>query len=244
MEMSKNNNKKLNIEYKIYQFITETPNDFFQWCLENKLYKVSEDKNFNSRMKKYYNGEIIFNGLTTVVAYTNDKPVGIVLCEHQNHYQKAIRLKNEFSSKPTIGVEYDWGFHQLGMVSFFVKNTYRELGIATQLWERLENIRLKDFIKQNPNELSVPLFQAKELAFNIVEKKSKYAYVCELNKENFNYPWKIHNLTNGIFELRSDDPAPIVKLTKKQPFKNYQDEYQVEEFIVKPKESQKTKIKF
>ena len=110
------------------------------------------------------------------------------------------------------------------------------------MWERLENIKLKDFITQNPHELSVPLFQAKELAFNIVEKKSKYAYVCELNKDNFNYPWKIHNLTYGIFEQRSNDPSPIIKLTKKEAFNNYQAQYEIEEFI-NIKEYKKLNIK-
>lgn len=207
-------NKQEEIHFKIYNF-SNIPIDFFNWCLENKLYKETTDKNFISRMKEMYELKLPFNGLTTVVAFIDNKAIGIIHCEHENSFKNAWLLKNVESRRPIVEKSFNWGFYNLGFISIFIKEQYRNQSIATQLWNLIEDIRLsslKDI--QNYDELSVPLFQAKELAFEIIKRKSTYSYVAEAGYYDFfKYNLVIHHLTSIL--LKNKDAKKVLRNREK-----------------------------
>lgn len=205
-------------EYKFENYVfTKSPDIFFRWCLRNRLYKVSRDPKFVSRMKKYYKSEINFTGLSCVVAYHNTKPVGIILCEHQNTFTHAKTYYDPVKWVLKVKDEFTWGFQQIGMVNIFVKSAHRKQGIARLLVRKIEDLRLSQMVNagMNLDSYSVPLFQARQLALDIVLKYSQYSYVSENKPKEFLYPNTIHGLTKGLIELRRGERFPIFPLPAK-----------------------------
>lgn len=204
------------ITYQQY-YIENNQDSFLSWCLKNELYKTGIE--FNSRMKNIYTGERLFDSLSAVIAFHKEIPIGIILCENDESYQEAFLLKDRMKRNSRIERVFDWGFYNLGMLSIYVKNEYRGSGIATQLVKEIEAMRIASILDiKGLNNDSVLIFQAKELAFDIVSKKSNYTYVTELSKNSSNYRFFIDNITHGILEKRMNEPYPLVKLPFKKDF--------------------------
>jgi predicted GNAT family acetyltransferase len=208
-------------EYKFENYhIEENPEQFFRWCLDNNLYKKFRETNFTSRMRLFYKGEIEFNGLSAVVAFYNGKPVGIALCEHQDFFEPGKVFKDICKKNLTVKEEYQWGMQQVGMINLFVKTVHRGKGLAAQLAKKIELLRLSQLSAENFewNPLSVPVFQAKELALDIMEKTSEYSYIVRCKPTDGVYPRIVHELTQGLLEQREGEPYPLFPLPKRKVF--------------------------
>ena len=87
------------IHFKYYNITKEeSPENFFKFCLDKKLYKSDGGVHFSSRMEAVYCGIEKFVGVFAVIAFKKTRPVGIVLCEHRSLdlltyvYQKSDNL--------------------------------------------------------------------------------------------------------------------------------------------------------
>jgi GNAT superfamily N-acetyltransferase len=212
-------------DLKSYVF-NEKPEEFFQWCLDKKLYKNDGGVYFKSRMKNYFLGEIDFTGLTAIVVYKKNRPVAIGLCEHGQHFTQAFTHEQlpKKNSKPKNLVKYDWGMNMLGFISLYVKEAHRNQGIAVTIVQRLEQLRIQNWIhetntnnsherfKHEFHELSIPVFQARELAFKIASKYMQHSYLVELSPKAGNYMNVMHELSQALIEKRSGEPYPIYHL--------------------------------
>lgn len=198
-------------KYNFKKYVIEdNPDDFFKWCLEHKLYKTSQDKKFNSRMKLYFNHEIEFTGLTCIVAFLQHKPVGIILCEHQADFENATIYENTTVARSHFKIkeQFDWGLQHIGMINMYIKKNNRKQGLAKTMFQQLEQLRLSCIAKENFefNPLSVPVFQAKELACIIAEKYAQYAYVSPHKPRDYCYIYDMHDLSNFLVECRDNEP--------------------------------------
>lgn len=199
-----------NYTFKNY-IIESQPQDFFNWCLENTLYKKSKSKYFNSRMKAFYEQQIDFKGLTCVLAFYKKNPVGIILCEHQDYFEHA-RVHEDLSRfRLKVTEEFDWGMQQVGMLSMYIKKSHRKKGLAKNMLIQLEKLRLSQIAKEDFefNPLSVPLFQARELAFDIVLKYSQYSYVTQYFPCEYLYPHNIDNITRSLLNYRANPNSGV-----------------------------------
>lgn len=234
-------------EFKNY-ILEENPEEFFSWCLDNKLYKTSEDKKFNSRMRLYYNGEIEFKGVSCVIAFLNKKPIGIVLCEHHDYFENARRYEDTTVAKSRFKIkeQFDWGLQHIGMLNMYIKKNHRKQGLAKTMFQQLEQLRLSSIAKENFefNPLSVPVFQAKELSHTIAEKYTQYSYVLSHIPQNYCYIYDIHDLSTFLVETRDGEPYPMKNLRARPNFNqqkfsqldiNYFSEFKIENIVSKKK---------
>lgn len=197
--------KNMTLTFKTY-IHKDISAEFFNWCMQNKLYKKNRGTEFLSRMHMMYNNQLSINGLTTIVAFNNEGPIGIIHCENEESFKNAWLLKEPMKFNPMIEKSFSWGFYDMGMISIYVKEEFRGQSIATQLWNRMEYTRLHTLkTVYNHNPLSVPLFQAKELAYDIINKKSQYSYVTQYHPREFiHYGNDINSLTIKIIEGREN----------------------------------------
>jgi GNAT superfamily N-acetyltransferase len=205
-----------NVTYEKFDF-DSFPSEFFNACLNAQLYK-SGGNGFVSHMKEMYEGKLLFERLTSIVAYIEDEPVGVIHCEYAPSFKNAIILKDRDDPRPHIEKRFGWGFHHLGFVNIFVKESYRNQSIATQLWNMLEDQKIEELKRShaNLNPLSVVIFQAQELSYKLIKEKSLYAYVTEHDAESyFDYIKEIDKLTRIIVLERSNEAVDY----KKQPIK-------------------------
>ena len=137
----------INSDIKLKYFNFEpvyTPKDFYHWCLTNRLYKGDGGVEENSRMEMIYNGLEPFVGVSVVVAYKEDKPIGIILCEHRD-----LKLEKSQMENPELS------FCNLGFVNIFVKKSQRKKGLATELVKEMEQLRLNLLKDKFPLEASL-----------------------------------------------------------------------------------------
>lgn len=200
------------IQYKIYTLEKDIPL-FFEWCLENKLYKSSEDDSFRSHMKSCFEGKKAVEQLTAVVAFIDKSPIGMILCQHSDAFTTA-----KLMSVNKVVREYEWGMHHMGMVSIYVKEEYRGNGVATNLFLHLENTRLESLKNISFNPSSVPVFQAKELSEVIIKKKAQYSFASICHHKDTNYPSFMGRITHGLIELRCKEKHPMYPLRKRKIF--------------------------
>lgn len=242
--------------YKFKNYVIESePESFFEWCLENDLYKTTKAKKFNSRMKAFFEQDIKFNGLSCILAFYKNKPVGIALCEHQDYFEHA-RIHEDLSRfRLKVEEEFDWGMQQVGMIGIYVKKSHRKKGLAKHMVIELEKLRLSQIAKEDfkLNPLSVPLLQARELAFDIVFKYSQYSYVTQYCPKEYLYPHNIDNITRSIINYR-ENPNSGIELLRirdnfiQEEFKTYQIMYEttfdketLEQELIQPPKTKKMK---
>jgi Acetyltransferase (GNAT) family len=158
------------------------PKDFYNWCLNNKLYKTDGGIEENSRMEMIYNGLEPFVGISAVVAYKENKPIALILCEHRD-------LKVEKSETENA----DLSFYNLGFVNIFVKKSQRKKGLATQLVQEMENLRLNLLKDKLPQDAST-FFVAQQLAKVVVSEKAKYTYAIGSDIEHRGRQLEIDNI--------------------------------------------------
>jgi GNAT superfamily N-acetyltransferase len=201
-----------------YKKQTINPNDtpFLNWCLENKLYK--EEEGFNSRMKNIYSTQRKFESLDTIIVFQSDKPIGIVLCENHTYESQAFILKNPNNPRSKQKELLDWKILDLGFLSLYVKEEFRNQGIATELIKKIEIQRIKQS-KQFIEKDTVILFEGKEKTYDLANKHLQYSYVTHLEKHNGNYQQDIYYLTRAILEKRSEDESPMYDLPSRKKLK-------------------------
>lgn len=199
------------MNYKTYK-INDKNSSFFQWCLDHQLFK--EESNFNSRMKNIYTGKREFESITSIVAFDGKNPTAIILCENNFGLDKAFCFKN-VNRKSSKKQYFDWDIINVGFISLYVKEEFRNKGIATDLIKKLELHILKE-IKLSLDENTVVLFEAKEKAYKLANKNLEYSYVTECEHHNGNYQKELHYLTQAIIEKRSDDFAPMYDLPNRK----------------------------
>lgn len=186
------------ITYKHYYLKGKSKKEFFEWCLDNKLHKRTT-LDFSSRMQLVFTGFVQTESITAVVAYHNKEVAGILLCENRVAYSKGKIYVDPIKVNPVEQEVKDWGFYNLGMVNIYVKNKFRKQGIAKQMVENIEKLRLNRLANINDNywyENSKPVFEAQELAFEICGKYFANSYVSTGRPEDkFSYRQVIHSLT-------------------------------------------------
>lgn len=201
--------------YKNYT-INQNNDDFFTWCLENKLYKESE--NFNSRMKNIYTGKREFESLDAIVVFENNIPIGIALCENHSLQSQAFVFKNPNNPRSKQKEILNWNIVNLGFLSLYVKEEFRNKGIASKLIKKIEKQRIKNsshLIEDN----DVILFEGKEKTFDLSNKHLQYSYITNLEQHNTNYTKELEYLTRAILEKRSEDNSPIYDLPNRKKLK-------------------------
>lgn len=186
------------ITYKHYYLKGQAKKEFFDWCLENKLHKRTT-LDFSSRMQLVFTGFVETESITAVVAFNNKEVAGILLCENRIAYSKGKMYIDPLKVNPVEQQTMDWGFYNLGVINIYVKNKFRKQGIAKQMVENIEILRLNRLSNINDNnwyESSKPIFEAQELAFEICGKYFKNSYVSTGRPEDkFSYRQVIHSLT-------------------------------------------------
>lgn len=182
----------MNHTYRTVQlnfFKEESPKDFFSWCLENKLYKEDiNDEFFKSRMKEIYLGNKPYHGISTIIAYNEDKPIGICLLEQKLDEKGKIpttrggllHMDNRERKNPWQK-RFDLEFIHIGFLSFYVKEEYRKKGIAKQLLKEMEELQYNRIKVENfPEKILENLDKhyvvvtARELASKIVENSNLF----------------------------------------------------------------------
>lgn len=208
--------------------IEENPEDFFNWCLDNKLYKTTANKKFISRMKTLYEGAIEFKGLSSIIAFYKTNPVGIILCEHQNFIESARIYKEQKANQSETLLskilnsrsinnmqELDWNIQQIGMVNIFIKKSHRKNGLATFMSKEIENLRLYSIAQENfdMGEQTIPVLQAKELSFDILIKNSKYCYITQYKPKDYLYNDFLHLLSKKMKQYReTKETVPLLRV--------------------------------
>lgn len=200
-------NKKYQLRV-IHLLAKDEPNDFFDYCLNNKLYKTEE--NFSSRMKKVYNREKLWQGASAVIAHHDNKPVGTCLLEHrflndEMSVTQAGILKMGSRAKDPWKIKLDWHFINTGFISFYISPEHRKIGLAKTLMNEMENLQHQIIIKEkfNPEVIknmknNCLIVTCKELAKNIV-KSSRLFYGNSCDTHHNNYNCDISSETYKIF---------------------------------------------
>jgi GNAT superfamily N-acetyltransferase len=184
------------MEYKI-KHIKKSDNNFGKWCIENQLFK--EEEGFTSRMKKVYMKEREYESLTVVIAYHKDIPIGIVMCENDESFDNSYLLKDPLRKNSKINESFDWGVYHLGFVSMYVKDEFRNKGIAVDLIKILEKEKLKTLHEiEGLNPLSVAVFQAREKALDLLIKHLEHSHATRLSTDSSNYRYFLHDITHNL----------------------------------------------
>lgn len=190
-------------DYNFKKFVFDsTPNDFFQWCLDNKLYKWNGGISFKSRIKMVYEGLIPFNGLCAIVAYKKNNPVGIILCEHQNILDKAKIHQSENNY-----IQLDWGLHRIGCVNIYIKGNHRFKGLASYMLKQIELLRLHIVSHEqvwHPQNIAV--IEAREKAYELVHKYALYSYSSPHRHDSVSNKIIYENIIENIHKnINNDD---------------------------------------
>lgn len=204
------------MDYSSYQ-IEQYNNEFFKWCLEHKLFKEAEG--FTSRIKNIYIEEREYESLSVIIASDNNNPTAIILCENKQLSHQAFTFKNPLNRNANKKEVFDWEIINLGFLSIYVKEEYRNKGLATQLLQQMEELRLKNNIELIAKKNCVILFEGKEKTYNLANKHLNYSYITDCESHNGNYIYELHNLTAGILEKRRNEFSPMYPLPDRKKIK-------------------------
>ncbi len=139
----------MEIEKLVYEK-DDDPTDLFKFCLDNHLYKDDdEQEDFISRMKKTFNREVPYYGVSAVIAYKEEEPVAICMLEHRikedcdlfYHQAGVVHFDNRERKNPWR-YQYDFQMLHLGFMAFYVKPEFRNNGIAQELLIEMEKLQL------------------------------------------------------------------------------------------------------
>lgn len=221
------------IEYKNYYLKENCKKEFFDWCLEEKLYKENS-LDFSSRMQLVFTEFVPTESITAVIAYENNQIAGMLLCENKLLFHKGKIYEDPEKTVPVEQESFDWGFYNLGIINIYVKPEHRNKGIAKSMVENLEKLRLNKLanIKSHWVENSKPLFEAQELSFDIASKTLKNTYVSTGKpQERYLYRQVIHSLSVKCKDITG------CKKYNREDFKNI--DLKIEEDFVKPAHNKK-----
>ncbi len=202
----------MNLEFEYLHYTKEdNPEDLFKFCLDSNLYKP-ESESFKSRMKAVYDREEKeYDGISAVIAYREDKPIGICLLEarlNENgetfHHQAGIKHLDNRNRNNIWKRRFNFHFIHMGFISFYVKPEFRNMGIASDMLYGIEKIIKKRLDLDNfPNHIKENMADnyivvtAKELAYKIVEK-SPILFPINSDTRHGSYTSDISSLTYKI----------------------------------------------
>lgn len=184
-----------NIKYRVFSANDKSDEKelFFTWALKNKLFRNIYDEpdlknSYQSRLEKIYKKERLIKDFTAVLAFNNNEPIGIVFCENAFYKRKTDYIP---MNKKKATKVFDAEAVGLGFVSFYVKNEYRQQGVASKMFNVLELEKLKLIIANKEKNKSLMCFEAREKGVDMV-KKSQYSYpVHSSYQSHFDYLGKL-----------------------------------------------------
>lgn len=202
----------------IVKNIDKSDEIFGKWCIDNKLFK--EEIDFTSRMKKVYLKERAYESLTVVIAYQNKEPIGIIMCENDESFDNSYLLKDPLRKNSKISENFDWGIYHLGFISMYVKEKFRNKGIAVNLIKKLEQEKLQKLHEiEGLNSLSIGVFQAREKALDLLIKHLEHSHVTNLSTNSSNYRYFIHDITYNLITGRRFDEYDNSNFPKRKKYK-------------------------
>lgn len=166
------------------------PSDLFKFCLDNKLYREDNEKEeFVSRMKKTYNKEFPYYGVSATIAYEKDEPIGICMIDHRVSEDCDIFYKNagmlycdNRERKNPWRYQYDFHILHIGFMMFYVKPEFRNKGVAQELLVEMEKLQLDrikalEFPKKIKDNISNSLLTVtvREKARDILSKSTVFS---------------------------------------------------------------------
>lgn len=191
----------MNIQYNVMNLnTTEDKSKFFELALKNKLYVISENPHYKSRLLNLYTGARESKDLLVIMAYNKESPIGLVVCENESILHPLNKVKEKRFGGFKILKTSDCNILRCGFLSFFVKDEYRKNKIAMELMKRVESERVKQ-VCSILNEKTYMAFEAKEKAYEILKKYSKYAYPLNIGNNSYNMPLEINDLYQFMYEL-------------------------------------------
>lgn len=216
------------ITYRYYYLKEKAKKDFFEWCIENKLHKRTT-VDFRSRMQLVFTEVLKTESITAIIAYHNKDIAGILLCENKMLFTNGKIYEDSTKFIAQVQENFEWGFYNLGIINIFVKPKYRNLGIAKEMIQDIEKVRLhKLAVTSNHCENgSKPLFEAQELTFQIAGKYFKNSYVSTAKSDDtYTYRQVIHSLS-----VKCKDKTGCKQFNKSE-YKEI--DLQIEENFIKP----------
>lgn len=188
----------------IHLTVNDNPQRFFKEWLDNMLYQVPEPQSgFNSRMKRVYKHEKTWEGISVTVAKKNGTLVGICLLEHrmredQPFITQAGMLDSNSRKRDIWKIKLDWNYIHAGFMSFYVKESERGQGLATELLKKMETLQHSLFSQRNNDCMVVT---CTELAQRLVEKSNLfYAVDCDTHQNNY-----LPNLSSLTYNIHFED---------------------------------------
>lgn len=206
-------------KYQLYPIViekNENPKDFFDFCLEHNLYKDDGGIAFTSRMKIIYENVLHpFQGVSAIVAMKNNKPVGICMLEHRpgEHENEPMLItqagmlhQDNRQRKDPWKKKYDWHYLHAGFISFFVKNSQRQRGLASHMLKEMQDLQLarlhkyNSFLSHEEKELiknSSLIVTCRELAKHLVSSSKLFTGV-HCDNVDYNFKKDISSLTYNV----------------------------------------------
>ena len=185
-----------NIKFDYFYINEKNRDEFFQFCLKNKLYRKEK-----SHLKFIYtNKNAIHYNMICIIGSENDIPISIAMCELEENFEYAKTLKNPYSYNSDVEI-HNWGFQKLGFISLFVKKEFRNNGIGKLLITNLEESVIKNFniknLKTKPEDI-VYVFEGQEKAVYYWEKYAAKSKIIDNIEMSLSPIMEIHNLTQSI----------------------------------------------
>lgn len=198
---------KENILYETYE-IKNKPEEFFDFCLRNKLHKRTS-VDFTSHLEHIYkNKKERFCGLIATVAFYEGDAIGICYVQkrkdfypikrdryrnvakqfypqsllHNKPMQKAAMVDIS-SSERKIKKEYNFYFLHKGFVMFYVKPMFRNLGVGQEVFLRTEQKIIND-LKYDLKDIKEIGIDPKDVFLCLTAKEKAYDMV-EKNSNKF-----------------------------------------------------------
>lgn len=160
------------------------------------LHKMYEDSFQNSLFKKTLSSCCELKSLEPLKNHTlyllkqDNILVGLSMIKtFQQESIPLFKLKDSFRSNSKIGTIYNKEFFLQDWFQIYIKPKYRNHGLATQLLHFVEEDLISSY---HLKEHQIPLIVGKGLAYDLIEKKSKYFFVIGQDKI---YTNKVHDLS-------------------------------------------------
>ena len=190
----------MTLQYKAYahQDVTQ---EIMEFLLREKMYESTYK---NSLMKAMYEESIqpgaVLPELTLVIAYKEDRPVGVALVKWQAPERFQLELltsTTRYNAK--VEKQFDKHFVLQGWFQIYVAPEHREQGIAKAMARRLEVECIRDpSFDLKPHEL--PLLIACGDAREVLQRSMRYHYALRSALPYTNFAIDIHQNTRQYYE--------------------------------------------
>lgn len=193
----------MNIQYYHLNLSSEEDKEkFFKFAIFHQLYLKKEDVAFESRMLNIYNKKRDSEELSLILALDKTIPVGIVLCENDDKRHNLALYKEKRNGGFVIAEEKDVFLLSAGFLSFYVKEEYRNIGIAKNLMSLIESHRIKE-VSPSITENLYFAFNGRERALEIINN-SNQSFPLSIKEGSYNFPIEISQIYRYIYPLFND----------------------------------------